>query len=221
MAEKTPAEQLSLWSDKLRDLSSWGLRFAGNIYDKKNYQKVQDIAVEMLALASGETIEEIEPLREPHFLRPTPLSAGDAAVINEHGRMLLIQRADNQMWAMPGGMLEVGESPAEGVVRETLEETGIHYAVKSLIGVFDSRLMGGKTRFQLYHFTFLCKPIIGKAVEPATFAHETLGFGWFEENELPDPVDPGHITRIPKAFQMWRSGGDAFFDNPAVVTRTP
>lgn len=218
MAKQTPAEQLALWSDKLRDLSSLGLRFSKSIYDQENYQKVQDIAVEMLALASGEPVEKIEPLREPHFLRPTPLSAGDAAVIDERGRILLIQRADNQMWAMPGGMLEVGESPAEGVVRETLEETGVHCAVKSFIGVFDSRLTGGKSRFQLYHFTFLCEPVAGKLVEPATFAHETLGFGWFDENELPDPIDPGHITRIPKAFQMWHHGGNAFFDNPAVIT---
>ena len=221
MSNRTPAEQISLWADKLRDLSSSGLRFAGNIYDRENYQKVQDIAVEMLALASGETVEAVEPLRTPHFSRPTPLSVGDAAVIDEHGRILLIQRADNQMWAMPGGMLEVGESPAEGVVRETLEETGVHCAVKSLLGVFDSRLTGGKTRFQLYHFTFLCGPITSKPVEPATFALETLGFGWFGENELPEPIDPGHITRIPKAFQMWRGGGEAFFDAPDAVTRTP
>ena len=221
MSNQTPTEKIALWADKLRDLSASGLRFASNIYDKENYGKVQDIAVEMLALASGETVEAIEPLRTPHFSRATPLSAGDAAVIDERGHILLIKRADNQMWAMPGGMFEVGESPAEGVVRETLEETGVHCTVKSLIGVFDSRLTGGKTRFQLYHFTFLCEPTTSKPVEPATFAHETLGFDWFDEDELPDPIDPGHITRIPKAFQMWRDGGNAFFDTPDVVTRTP
>ncbi|MEM7128395.1 MAG: NUDIX hydrolase N-terminal domain-containing protein [Chloroflexota bacterium] len=218
MSSADIAQQLALWADKLRDVSSSGLRFSSNIYDKENYQAAQNVAMEMLALASGVTVDEIEPLRTPHFSRPTPLSVGDAAVIDTQGRILLIQRADNAMWAMPGGMFEVGESPAEGAVRETFEETGVHCRAKSFIGVFDSRLMAGKSRFHLYHFTFLCEPIPEKPEEPAPFAHETLGVGWFTEDGLPTSIDPGHVTRIPKAFDMWRNGGPAFFDNPANVT---
>lgn len=218
MADSDIAQQLALWADKLRDVSSSGLHFSKNIYDEENYQAVQNIAMEMLALASGVTIDEIEPLRTPHFSRPTPLSVGDAAVIDDQGRILLIQRADNAMWAMPGGAFEVGETPVEGAIRETFEETGVHCRAKSLLGVFDSRLTGGKSRFHMYQFVFLCEPIQDKAVEPAPFAHETLGFGWFTEDSLPDPIDPGHATRIPKAFDMWRNGGEAFFDNPSNVT---
>ena len=214
MTTQTNAHKIAYWADKLRDISALGHHFATNIYDKENYQTIQNLAIEMLALASDKTVEEIEPLRIPHFSRPTPLSVGDAAVIDEERRILLIQRADNQMWAMPGGAFEVGESPAEGAIRETLEETGVHCRAKSLIGVFDSQHMDGESAFQLYHFTFLCEPIVNKAIEPAAFAHETLGFEWFAEGELPSPIDPSHSSRIPKAFQMWRHGGEAFFDNP-------
>lgn len=217
MSSTDITQQFALWADKLRDVSSSGLHFANSIYDKENYQAVQNIAMEMLALASGDSIDEIEPLRTPHFSRPTPLSVGDAAVIDEEGHILLIQRADNSMWAMPGGMFEVGETPVEGAIRETFEETGVHCRAKSLVGVYDSRLVGGKSRFHMYQFVFLCEPIAGKSVEPAAFAFETLGFGWFAEDELPDPIDPGHVTRIPKAFEMWRNGGPAFFDNPSDV----
>ncbi|MEM7736468.1 MAG: NUDIX hydrolase N-terminal domain-containing protein [Deinococcota bacterium] len=218
MSSSDTAQQLALWADKLRDVSSLGLQFSDNVYDKENYQAVQDIAMGLLAIASGVSFEDIEPLRNPHFSRPTPLSVGDAAVIDEQGRILLIQRADNRMWAMPGGMFEVGESPAEGAIRETFEETGIHCKVKSLIGVFDSRLTGGTSRFHLYHFTFLCEPTSQQPVQPAPFAHETLGFDWFAEDELPEPIDLGHVTRIPKAFEMWRNGGQAFFDVPSTIT---
>lgn len=218
MPDLTPAERLSLWADKLRDLSASGLRFANSPYDRVNYQKVQDIAMEMLALVSGKAVVEIEPLRTPHFARPTPLSVGDAAVIDDNRRILLIQRTDNGMWAMPGGMLEVGESPAEGTLREVLEETGVHCQVRSLIGVFDSQRTGGKTRFHLYHFTFLCEPIKDEPVESATFAHETLDVGWFAEHALPASIDPGHLSRISRAFEMWHHKGDAFFDRPLNAT---
>ena len=214
MAETSPAEKLALWADKLRDVSSLGLLFASTIYEREHYQTVQNIAVEMLALASGEDLAAIEPLKIPHFSRPTPLSVGDAAVIDGQGRILLIQRADNAMWAMPGGMFEVGESPAEGAVRETLEETGVHCRATALVGVFDSRLTGGESRFHLYHFLFLCEPLADKPTEEAAFAHETLQSGWFAEDKLPNPSDPGHVTRIPRAFKMWREGDEVFFDEP-------
>jgi 8-oxo-dGTP pyrophosphatase MutT (NUDIX family) len=46
-------------------------------------------------------------------------------VIDPQGRILLMQRTDDRKWAMPGGGLEVGETPAAGVVREAFEETGV------------------------------------------------------------------------------------------------
>lgn len=57
------AQQLALWADQLRDLSAMGLHFSRSIYDTQHYQTVQNIAMEMLALATGDLPEQIEPLR--------------------------------------------------------------------------------------------------------------------------------------------------------------
>jgi len=135
------AAKIALWADRLRDVSAQGLRFAENNYDKTRYRAIQDTAMEMYALASGETLESLEPLRETLFSRPTPFTVGDAAVIDSAGRILLMQRTDDHKWAMPGGALEVGETPAAGVVREAFEETGVHSQAIALVGVFDSRPM--------------------------------------------------------------------------------
>lgn len=210
----TVAQQIALWADKLRDLSAFGLRFSQNIYDRAHYHTVQDIAMAMLALATSEPLEQMEPLRAPVFSRPTPFAVGDAAVIDNLGRILLIQRAENRMWAMPGGALEVGETPAEGVVREAFEETGVQCQAVALIGVFDSRLCGSVTRHHLYHFTFLCQPLPDSTVKEPSHHTEVLGTHWFAENDLPDEIDPGHITRIPEAFRVWRGDTRAFFDRP-------
>jgi hypothetical protein len=83
-------------------MSALGLWFSENIYDQTRYHTIQDIAMEMYALASGETVEPLEPLRATLFSRPTPLVTGDAAVIDLDGRILLMQRTDNHCWAMPG-----------------------------------------------------------------------------------------------------------------------
>jgi hypothetical protein len=91
----TLGEKIALWADRLRDVSAQGLRFAENNYDQTRYRAIQDTAMEMYALASGEPLSEVEPLRETLFSRHTPFIAGDAAVIDPRGRILLMQRADD------------------------------------------------------------------------------------------------------------------------------
>ncbi|CAN5476483.1 NUDIX hydrolase N-terminal domain-containing protein [soil metagenome] len=206
----TPAEQIALWADKLRDLSALGLHFAGNIYEKQRYAEIQKLAMAMFAFATAKPLAQIEPLLTPIFSHTTPFTVGDAAVINDAGQILLIQRADNQQWAMPGGAFEVGETPAEGAVREALEETGVVCQAVALVGVFDSRFCGTTSAHQMYQFVFLCKPT-GETMA-ASHAHEVLQTRWFTEDDLPPNIDPGHITRIPVAFQVWRGESQAFFD---------
>lgn len=206
----TPAEQIALWADKLRDISALGSHYAENIYEKQRYVEIQKLAMAMFAFATAKPLLQIEPLLAPIFSHTTPFTVGDAAVIDDVGRILLIQRADNQQWAMPGGAFEVGETPAEGAVREALEETGVVCQAVALVGVFDSRFCGTTSAHQMYQFTFLCKPT-GETVA-ASHAHEVLQTHWFTEAELPPNIDKGHITRIPIAFQVWRGESQAFFD---------
>lgn len=209
----TLAQQIALWADKLRDISAMGLRFSLGIYDQENYQMIQDIALAMQALATDESLEKIEPLRATIFTRPTPLATGDAAIIDDEGRILLIQRADNQKWAMPGGALAVGETAAEGVAREAFEETGVSCEPVALVGVHDSRYCGSETPHHLYHFLFLCRPLNGGKVEHApSHALEVLATGWFAEADLPADLDPGHRLRIPEAYRVWRGDPQAYFD---------
>lgn len=52
------------------------------------------------------------------------------------GRLLMIRRTDNDLYAVPGGAQEVGETISQAVVREVREETGIEVEVIGLIGVY-------------------------------------------------------------------------------------
>ena len=208
----TPAEQIAAWADKLRDISAMGLHFSKNIHDEGAFRAVQNIAMEMLAFATGETLEQIEALRGPIFSHPTPFATGDAAVIDDQGRILLIRRADNGKWAMPGGALEVGETPLEGVLREALEETGVPCQAVALVGVFDSRLCGTPSRHHLYQFLILCKPSEQAKEEKPSHAIEVLEARWFPENGLPENIDPGHQSRIPQAFRVWHGDRRVFLD---------
>ncbi|MEW2416803.1 NUDIX domain-containing protein [Streptomyces sp. NPDC046866] len=52
------------------------------------------------------------------------------------GRVLLIHRSDNDLWALPGGGVDTGESVADAAVRETREETGFDVEVTGLVGLY-------------------------------------------------------------------------------------
>ena len=113
---------------------------------------------------------------------------------------------------MPGGTLNVGETPAEGVAREALEETGIHCRPVALVAVNDSRLCGTVSRYHLYQFTFLCEQLEDSIIDQPSHAEEVLETHLFTEESLPEEIDPGHISRIPEAFRTWRMGSNTFFD---------
>jgi 8-oxo-dGTP pyrophosphatase MutT (NUDIX family) len=59
-----------------------------------------------------------------------------AVVLNEAGELLVVHKTDNNLWALPGGGVDPGESVMMAVVREVKEETGIDVAVGDLVGVY-------------------------------------------------------------------------------------
>lgn len=207
----SPAELIALWADKLRDLSAAGLNYSENVYDKNRYEAIQEMAMEMLAFATAQPLESITPLKETVFSRMSPVVAGTAAVINNEGKILLMRRSDNQLWVMPGGQMEVGETPAEAVVRETHEETGIRCIPKALSGIYDSRFWDTGKSQQIYKFTFLCEPVSEQGETPSQ-SNETLEIGWFDENNLPDDLYNGHVKRISDAYQVRKGNIQAHFD---------
>lgn len=62
--------------------------------------------------------------------------AASAVVLDNDGRVLLHRRTDSDLWSLPGGGVELGESVAQAVVREVQEETGLDVEIDQLIGIY-------------------------------------------------------------------------------------
>ena len=197
------AGRLASWADQIRDMAATGLNFSSDSYDIDRYTRFREIAIEMTALANGSSLPELDPLRETIFSRMTPILAGAAAVIDKTGEILLIQRSDNQLWNMPGGALEVGETPASGLKRETYEESGIRVEPIALVGIYDSAVWDGPKPQQIYKFTLLCKPINRNEPDQPSHAHESVNIDWFAEDHLPEDLYNGHRQRITDSYKFW------------------
>ena len=104
-------------ADELRALATNGLHWASNEYDHARYDKVLELAAQLLSLADTRDAGEIERVFRGDLGVRSPLTGVSAAVFNEEGKILLTQRMDNGKWCMPGGLAEVGESPSSVAAR--------------------------------------------------------------------------------------------------------
>jgi ADP-ribose pyrophosphatase YjhB (NUDIX family) len=81
-------------------------------------------------------------MKKDHFNDPNAPVANrlwpvvNVAVHDEAGRLLLIERSDDGYWALPGGMVDVGESFTAAAVREESEESGYEIEVTGLVGLY-------------------------------------------------------------------------------------
>lgn len=204
------ADELRRLGDELRVLAEAGLHWTGSDpYNRARYQQARTLAARLFALADVRGHEEIERTVFDQLTHPAPVPVADAAVVDEDDRILLIRRADDGLWAMPGGAYDMGEAPVEGAVRETLEETGYVVEPVDLVGVHDSRYCGSRSALQLYHFVFLCRPV-GRA--EMTTPHEVTDVRWFGPTDLPE-LSPGHADRIAAVFRFLKDGR-TFIDRP-------
>ena len=91
------------------------------------------------------------------------LNGVTGCVLNEHGQLLLGRRSDTGEWAMVYGINEPGEQPADTVVREIKEETGIDAIVTDLVAVTSSNKVltyanGDNTMYMDHSFLCALKP---------------------------------------------------------------
>lgn len=197
-------------AEQLRALSNNGLQFTDDPYQIERYHKILGLSAELLDLAASQPLDAIKQ----HFFTDidykTPLAVVDTAVFDADQRLLLIQRADNNLWAMPGGACDVGEAPAAAAVREVWEETGYRVEATRLIGLFDGNGQPGQNSRHLYHLLFAGR-LTGGA---PTDSIETVQLRWFDLEDIPwDALSPGHAARIRVALD-WHAAPDtpAYFD---------
>lgn len=111
-----------------------------------------------------------------------------SVVLDDRGRIALVHRKDNGLWALPGGGMEPGESIQDCAVREVEEETGLHVEITGLVGVYTNprhvmKYDDGEVR-QQFSLCYTTRLLGGELA----FDNESTDIAW---------VEPDSITRLP------------------------
>lgn len=132
-------------------------------------------------------------------------------VLDDDDRLLMGRRADNGLWALISGILEPGEEPAVGLVREIAEETGVRAEVVALTHVSS----GDRVTYpngdvsQYLDLTFLCRYVDGEA---HVADDESTEVGWFPLDAVPDQITASSRLRLANtlAYRDDPTAGPAF-----------
>jgi ADP-ribose pyrophosphatase YjhB (NUDIX family) len=111
-------------------------------------------------------------------------------ITDNEGRVLLCHRRDYDLWNLPGGGVEAGESPWDALVREIKEETGLEAEPSHLTGVYSKP---DKNEIVL---SFACQ-IIGGEI---TLTDEADKIEYFEVGQIPKNTSPKQVERIKEYF---------------------
>lgn len=121
-----------------------------------------------------------------------------AIVLNDRGEILLGQRSDNHEWSVIAGMMDPGEQPADAVLREVREETGVEVRIERVAGVaLHEVIYGNGDHCHMMNTWFRCRAIGGEA---RVNDSESIAVGWFAPDALP-PMNPFAMIRIRTSLE--------------------
>ncbi len=177
------AEELLRVAQRVQALAQAGLAYSPNAYDRERFEELRGLSVAMLAGMSDEPLEKIVRVFAEETGYQTPKVDVRAVVFDEAGRVLLVREtADGGRWTMPGGWADVGYSPFEVAVKETLEETGLTVRAERLLALFDKRKHEHPAQpWYVYKVFVRCMVTDGELLQETA---ETGGAGWFQLEDV-------------------------------------
>jgi ADP-ribose pyrophosphatase YjhB (NUDIX family) len=191
-----PVPQWLEWAREIQAIAQTGSHYAENIYQLQRYQRLMEIAAEIVDNYSESNSSEIRlAFNTPEGYATPKVDVRGAVFI--HNQLLLVREKADGDWTLPGGWADVGESPAQAAEREVWEETGFRVEAKKVIGIYDANRLGKLEFFHAYKIVFLCELISGNP----TPSNETTEVAFFSKDEIPgnlsgERTKPRHLQDV-------------------------
>lgn len=168
------------WAMEIQSIVQCGLTYAKDVYDIERYERLREIAAEMLSDRTDIPVEKVKTLFCNETGYQTPKLDTRAAIFKD-GKILLVHEKDGT-WSLPGGWVDVLETIESNTIKEVREEAGLEVKAERVIAIHDRN----RHNRPVYAYG-ICKVFMLCSVVGGSFAEniETTGSGYFGRDELP------------------------------------
>lgn len=200
------------FAQRIQAIAQSGLYYDPPIFDRERYEKLVEIAAEMMATYSDSDVAAIRATFDQQDGHATPKVDVRGVVFRDQKLLLVRENLDGGRWTVPGGWADINETPSQATEREVYEETGYSTEARKVIAVYDRRLHGhGPHLFHIYKLFFLCDltsdaPAQAQIDNQSASYVETGESAFFAEDEIPDDLSIGRVThtQISRFFEHLR-----------------
>ncbi len=186
--------------NEIQAIARTGLHFTEGIYDRERYERLLELATQSYEALLDAPSEELKAQFRKETGYITPKIGTDAAIFNEEGEILLMERADGTGWCLPCGWVEANERPYDAIIREVKEETGLNVKITQFVGAFTRKASAKNGPHTMVALVHLCEIIGGEL----TLSHEGAALKYCPIDEMQN-WHPNHDKYARVAYQMWQS----------------
>lgn len=189
------------WAIEIQSLAQAGLTYTDNVYDIERYERLREIAAEIIEEKSNISLEKVKDLFCNENGYQTPKIDTRAAIFKDE--KILLTHENNGTWSLPGGWCDVLESVASNTIKEVKEETGLDVETIKIIAVQDRN----KHNKPIYVYGVckifvLCNVIGGEFIENI----ETTEIKYFSLDEIPNNLaeEKTNNEQIEMCFKAYK-----------------
>ena len=189
------------WAIEIQSLAQAGLTYTDNVYDIERYERLREIAAEIIEEKSNISLEKVKDLFFNKNGYQTPKIDTRAAIFKDE--KILLTHENNGTWSLPGGWCDVLESVASNTIKEVKEETGLDVETIKIIAVQDRN----KHNKPIYAYGVckifvLCNVIGGEFIENI----ETTEIKYFSLDEIPNNLaeEKTNNKQIEMCFKAYK-----------------
>ena len=189
------------WAIEIQSLAQAGLTYTDNVYDIERYERLREIAAEIIEEKSNISLEKVKDLFCNENGYQTPKIDTIAAIFKDD--KILLTHENNGTWSLPGGWCDVLESVASNTIKEVKEETGLDVETIKIIAVQDRN----KHNKPIYAYGVckifvLCNVIGGEFIENI----ETTEIKYFSLDEIPNNLaeEKTNNEQIEMCFKAYK-----------------
>lgn len=186
------------WARKVQAIAQNGLAFTKDPFDHERYTQLEELVASILATELDVPIAQAKGFwtGDEGYVTPKVDVRGG---IFEDGRVLLVRERSDGKWTLPGGWVDINDSPSGAVAREILEESGYEARAVKLAALVDKlRHPHPPGLHHIYKLFFLCERTGGAP----KVSSETDAVQFFPVQALPE-LSTGRVlaAQIERLYQ--------------------